>query len=122
MHIEHLQQGIVVLVEQDRSASGSAEFHRPADVVDMRVGDDDLLHLQVVLAHKSQYVFNFIARIDHYRFARSLVSNDRAVALQRADRENFVDHLSIVASTELQVKSLATDSQGFPRMKETREI
>ena len=49
----------------------------------------------------SEDIFDFIARIDHHRFARSLVSDDRAVALQRADRENFVDHLSIVASTEL---------------------
>jgi len=70
-------------------------------VVDMRVGDNDLLHLQVVLADKGKDIFDFIARIDHYGFARSLVSDDRAVALQRADRENFVDHLSIVASSEL---------------------
>jgi predicted component of type VI protein secretion system len=43
-----------------------------------------------------QHILNVVARIDDYGFAAGLVSHDGAIALQRADRENFVDHRNIV--------------------------
>ena len=45
LHIQHLQQGIVVLVEQDGRAGGGPQLHRSAHVIDVSVSDDDLLHL-----------------------------------------------------------------------------
>jgi hypothetical protein len=64
-----------------------------------------LLDLQVMLADECEKVFNVVAGVDDHGFARSLVADDRAVALQRPDREDFVDHASldhgsIVASRE----------------------
>jgi hypothetical protein len=43
-------------------------------------------------------VFDIVARIDYQRFARALISNDRAVALERADGNEFVDHARIELS------------------------
>ena len=56
------------------------------------MSDDDLLDLQAVLAHQREDAFNLIARIDDHGFVRAFVSDDGAVALQRPDRKNFVDH------------------------------
>ena len=100
LYIEHFQQGIVVLVEENGCACGGPEFHRSPDVIDVCVGDDDLFDLEVVLADERENVFDFIARVDHHSFARGLVADDRAIALQRAYREDFVDHRGIVASPE----------------------
>jgi len=98
LHIEHFQKSIVILVEQDWSAGGGAELHGSAHVVDVSVGDDDLFDLQVVLADEGEDVFDVVAGVDDHGFVGGLVADDGAVALQRADGEDFVDHGSIVAS------------------------
>ncbi len=98
LHIEHLQQSVIILVEQDRSARGGAKLHGSADVVDMGVRDDDLFDLQVVLADERENILDIIAGIDDHGFAGRLIADDGAVALQRTDRENFVDHGLIVAT------------------------
>src|SRR5882724_6659495 len=61
-------------------------------MVDVGVRDDDLLHLQIMLADDGGNVFNVVAGIDDHRFARGLVPNDGAIALQRAHWQNFVNH------------------------------
>jgi len=66
-------------------------------VVDVGVSDNDLFDLEVVLADEREQIFDVVAGIDDHGFARRLVADDGAVALQRADGENFVDHGSIVA-------------------------
>ena len=90
--VEHFQQSIIILVQQDGSAGGGAKLHGSADVVDVRVGDDDLFDLQVVLANEGENILNVVAGVDDHGFARGLVADDGAVALQRADGEDFVDH------------------------------
>ena len=95
--VEHFQKSVVVLVEQDGRAGGGAEFHGSADVVDVSVGDDDLFDLEIMLADQGEDVIDIIARIDDHSFVSDLVADDRAVALQRADGEDFVDHAFIVA-------------------------
>ncbi len=92
LRIEHVQQSVVILIEQNGGASSGAELHGSANVVDVGVSDHDLLHRQVVFADCFENVVDVVARIDHHRLARGLVADDRAVALQRADREDFVDH------------------------------
>jgi hypothetical protein len=67
------------------------------------MGDDDLLDLQVMLAEEREDVVNVIAGVDDHRFARSLVANNRAVALQRPDGKDFVNHASIVTSRQYPV-------------------
>src|SRR5260370_40503585 len=92
LHVEHFQQGVVILVEQDGGASGGAEFHGSADVVDVGVGDDDLLDLQIVFVDDSLDVFDVVAGVDDHGFVSGLVADDGAIALQRADGADFMDH------------------------------
>jgi hypothetical protein len=96
LRVEHFQKCVIVLVEQDECAGGGAEFHGSSDVIDVGMGDDDLLDLQVVLADHREDVINIISRVDDHGFAGGLVADDGAVALQRADGEDFVDHGFIV--------------------------
>jgi len=100
LYVEHLQQRVVILIEQDWRASLRAQLHGSADVVDVGVGYDDLLHVKLVLADDGKNVFNVIARIDDHGFARGLVADDRAVTLQRADGQDLVDHSLIFAQAE----------------------
>src|SRR5438309_7211197 len=44
-------------------------------------------------------IFNIIPRVDDHGFMRGLIADDGAITLQRPDRNNFVDHGNIVAST-----------------------
>jgi hypothetical protein len=70
-------------------------------MIDVGVRDDDLLDLQVMLADEREDVLNVIARIDDHGFAGGLVADDRAVALERSDGKDFVDHAFIVTIAEL---------------------
>jgi hypothetical protein len=69
-------------------------------VIDVGVGDDDLLDLQVMLAEERENVLNVVPGVDDQGFVRGLVANDRTVALQRPDGKDFVNHVSIVTSCE----------------------
>src|SRR5579872_1908845 len=92
LHVEHFEQGVVVLIQKDWGAGGRTQLHRSAHVVDVSMRDHDLLDLEVMFGDNGNDIFDVIARIDHHRFARGVISDDRAVALQRPNRENFVDH------------------------------
>jgi hypothetical protein len=111
LRVEHFQKSVVVLVEQDGSAGGGAEFHGSADVVDVGVGDDDLFDLQVVFAKQGLDVFDIIAGVDDHGFVSGLVADDGAVALQRADGEDFVDHSTIVTSCAQHNASTTKDTK-----------
>ena len=69
-----------------------AQLHRSAHVIDVSMSDDDLLHLQVVLMNEGENILDVVAGIDHHGIAGSLVPNHGAVALQRADGKDFVNH------------------------------
>jgi hypothetical protein len=60
--------------------------------------DHDLLYRQLMLAEQREHILNVVAGVDNHCFARALIANDRAVALQRPDGENLVDHIVIVTS------------------------
>lgn len=98
LDIQHFQKIVIVLIEQDGSASGGAKLHRSADVVDVGVSNDDLLDQQVMLAQEAENILNVVAGIDDHGFPSGLVADDGAVTLQRADGNDFVDHGNIVAS------------------------
>jgi len=61
-------------------------------VVDMGVGDDDLLDGEMVLFESGCDAGDVVAGIDHDGFAGDLVAEDGTVALKGADDEDFVDH------------------------------
>ena len=64
----------------------SFELLGPGDVVDVGVGDDDLLHGEAVaLARMAWIAGDVVAGIDNDRLARGFVAEDGAVALERTD-------------------------------------
>ena len=91
-----IELGQVVLVEEDGGAGGFFEEGRAADVVDVAVGDDDLLQREVVGLEEGKDLRDIVAGIDDHGFAGGVVTEDGAVALERADGEGLEDHGSIV--------------------------
>jgi hypothetical protein len=92
LYVEHFQQRIIVLIEQDGGASLRAQLHSSAYVIDVGVGDDDLFYYQVVLTDDGENILNIVARIDDHGFASGFVANDRAVTSQRTDGKDLVNH------------------------------
>jgi hypothetical protein len=63
-----------------------------ADVVDVGVGADDNLRLQVQAFQRRQDALAFVAGVDDHRLAAALRAHDVAVALEHADDKAFQDH------------------------------
>ena len=82
----------VVLVHVHGRAGERLQLGRAADVVDMGVGDHDGLHREPVPVQDFGDVRDIIAWIDDNGLAGLLVAENRAVALQHADRKNLVNH------------------------------
>jgi hypothetical protein len=59
----------------------------------MCVCDDDLLHREAVLLEKREDGGDLVSGIDDDGFARDLIAHDGAIALERTDGKNFVDHI-----------------------------
>ena len=92
LHVEHLQQRVIVLVEQNGRTGEPLQLHRSANVIDVRVGDNNLLHGEAVTlddAHDVRYV---VSGIDDDSFLGLLIADHRAIALQRTDRKDLVNH------------------------------
>ena len=62
------------------------------DVVDVGVGDEDLLDGEVVLGEEGEDVGDVVAGIDDDGFAGGLVAEDGAVALEGTNGDCFKDH------------------------------
>jgi hypothetical protein len=58
-----------------------------------------------MLAEKREDVIDIVAGVNDHRFARGLVADDRAIALQWSNGKDLVNHASIVASCGYQVPS-----------------
>jgi hypothetical protein len=81
-----------LVVENGRSGE-LFEAVGSGDVVDVGVGDDDLLEGEVVLFKQGDDAGDLVAGIDDDGFVGGLVAEDGAVALEQADGEDFVDHV-----------------------------
>ena len=92
LHIQHFQQGMVILIEQDGCAGGGPQFHGSAHMIDVSMRNHDLLYREIVLANQHEDIFDVIAGINHQGFASGFVPDNRAVALQRPDGKDFVNH------------------------------
>ena len=84
--------GQVVFIHEDGGTGELFEFEGAADVVDVGVGDENLLELEAEGVEAASDAADFVAGIDDDGFASFLVSQDGAVALQRANGEGFEDH------------------------------
>src|SRR5262249_1480301 len=92
LNIDHLQQRVIVLVQQDRSAGCGAQLHRSAYVVDVGVRDDDLLDGKFVPAYCLQDMLDVVTGIDDDALVDLLVTNYGAVTPEDADRKDLMDH------------------------------
>jgi len=106
----------VELVVEDGRAGEGFEALCPGDVVDVRVGDDDLLDGEVMLLQDGDDAGDLFAGIDDDGFAGGLVSEDGAVALQEADDKDFVDQAGPPQGAELVVPGeVKQDAQAWAR-------
>lgn len=96
LDVHHFDQREIVLVVENRRARELFEPVGSGNVVDVRMGDDDVLHREVMALKNRNDLGDIVAGINNDRFSRSLVAKDGAVALERADRENLMDHDSII--------------------------
>ncbi len=88
----------VRFVHENRRAGKALELERAADVVDVAVGDEDLFELEIVGSEAAVNTADFVTGVDDDGFTCGFVAKDGAVALQRADREGFEDHVSILGA------------------------
>jgi hypothetical protein len=82
----------VVLVHKDGGSGNLLESVSAGDVVDMGVGDDDLLDGEVVFGEEGEDAGDVVAGVDDDGFAGGFVAEDGAVALEGAYSEGFEDH------------------------------
>jgi hypothetical protein len=91
LHVEHAVQVQVVGMQIDRSAGCFVHAAQTDDVIDMGVRNRDGRYLQMMLSDHFQDSAGIVARIDNDRFARQRVTDNVAIALQHADRKDFVN-------------------------------
>lgn len=96
LRAHHLEERQVILVQQDRGTGEAFELDRAAHVVNVGVGDEDLLELEAQLGEAAVDAADFVAGVDDDGLARSFVAQNGAVALQRADGKGLKDHDFIV--------------------------
>src|ERR1700730_521125 len=92
LNVHHFDQGQVVLVVEDGGAGELFEAMGAGDVVDVGVGDDDLLYGEVVLGEEGEDAGDVVAGVDDDGFAGGFIAEDGAVALEGAYGEGFEDH------------------------------
>jgi len=92
LNVHHFDLGKIVLVVEDGSAGELFEAMGAGDVIDVGVGDDDLLDGQGVLGEQGEDAGYVVAWVDDDGFAGGLVAEDGAVALEGAYGDGFEDH------------------------------
>src|SRR5207237_7512674 len=70
------------------------ELHRPAHVVDMGMGHDDLLEFELMLLKELENALDLIARIDDERLLCALVPDDGTIAAEYSDGKDLVNQCS----------------------------
>ena len=95
LHFHAAVEGEIIAVHHDGSTGVLVELGEAADVVDVSVGADDGLDVELVATEKTEDAFDFIAGIDDDGFQGAGVADDGAVALEHADGDLEVDHFRV---------------------------
>ena len=101
LHIQLFKEQEIGLVNGRRRAGAFLQLENCADMINMRVGADDLLQRQAVLVQSSKNFLGVVSRIDDDRFTRGFVAENRAVALKHADGKCFDNHLNLTRSAPI---------------------
>lgn len=96
LHLHHFEQREIPFVQKDGSSGETLEYECAAHVVNVRVGNQDLLELEAEFGEAVMNSAHFVAGVDDDGFMRFFVAEDGAVAGQRANRERLQDHALIV--------------------------
>ena len=96
LRIHAVQEIKIGRMQQHRRAGQLAQSGRRAGVVQMRMGEQDLLEGQPQIGQPLRDAPSLVTRIDDNRLAALLIAHQRAIGLQRAGRKAFQDHGSIV--------------------------
>ena len=62
-------------------------------MIDVRVGQQDRLDLDVEIADRAQQLVDLVAGVDDDRLARPLAPDDEAVLVERRDGPHFENHV-----------------------------
>ncbi len=92
LEVHHADEREVELVVEDGRAGEGLEMFGAGDVIDVGVGDDDLFDGEGVLGEHGEDAAEVRAGVDDDGLLGGFVAEDGAVALERADGEDFVDH------------------------------
>ncbi len=92
----HFEQRQVVFVEEDGRARQALEAERASHVVNVGVGDENLLEGEAKFSEAAMNAADLVAGVDDDGFAGLLVAEQGAVAGQHAYGKGFEDHGLIV--------------------------
>jgi len=92
LYVHQFDEGQVELVIEDGSTGESLELLGPGDVIDVGVGDEDLLEREPVVREGGDDASDVVAGINDDGLVGGFVAEDGAVTAKRADDENFMDH------------------------------
>jgi hypothetical protein len=80
----------------DGRSGDASQARRAPDVIDMGMGYGDDFDGQRVALENFQNSIDFFARVDDDGFAGRFVADDRAVAAEHADGDDFVDQANCI--------------------------
>ena len=103
LDIHHFDQGQIKLVVEDGCSGEAFELLGSGDVVDVGVCDDDLLEGELVACEGGDDAGDVVAGIDDDGLVGGFVAENGAVAAERANYEDFVDHVGILEGLERRV-------------------
>jgi len=90
--IHHHEQRQVIFVQENRRAGKPLELESTTHMVDVGVSDEDLLELEAQIGEAAMDAADFVAGIDDDGFAGLFITEEGAVAGERADGKGLEDH------------------------------
>jgi len=81
----------ITFVDQNGRSGRSVKPSQPTDMIDMRVCADDGANLQAVLPENFLDAPDFVAWVHDDCFVRYGIAQNRAIALQHSDRNDFMN-------------------------------
>jgi hypothetical protein len=115
LDVHHFDQGKVELVVEDGCSGELLEALCSGDVVDMGVGDDDLLDGETVSLEGGDDAGDFVAGVDDDGLAGGFVAQDGAVAVEGTYDEDFVDHCrDLLVMTDMKMRKPMACALEYP--------
>jgi len=111
----HLKERQISFVQIDGSAGEGFKLECSANVVNVGMGDEDLIELDPEGVEAAVDAGDLIARVDDDGFACFFVGEDCAVALERADRKRFENHEAILGRLGVSLKRVRAGAMACPQ-------